>query len=122
MTRLGWRLAVVLTVAVAATAVVVAHMKLERTVPAANSTIGAPPAEIQAWFTQKPDPKVSRLTLEGPAGPVTLGAVHVGDDKSLTAKVEGSLANGAYQVTWQAAGDDGHVQKGTFGFTLRQTR
>jgi len=33
--------------------------------------------------------------------------------------VEGPTPPGAYTVAWQAAGNDGHLLKGTFKFTLK---
>jgi methionine-rich copper-binding protein CopC len=99
---------------------VLAHMKMARSMPAADST-GAKPAKIQIWFTQAPDKAVSRITLSGAAGDVKLGALTIGADKSMSAAVEGAMGDGAYKVAWQAAGDDGHVQKGEFSFTVRQT-
>lgn len=101
-------------------ATVFAHMKLSKSMPAPNST-GAKPAKIQIWYTQKPDQAVSRITLSGPSGAVKLGAVTVGADKSMSAAVEGAMGDGAYTVSWQTAGDDGHLQKGEFSFTVRQT-
>jgi methionine-rich copper-binding protein CopC len=109
-------------IAVAATTVALAHMKLAKSLPAADSTITSQPAKVQIWFTQAPDKAVSRLTLSGPAGEVKLGAVEVGADKSMSAAVQGATPDGAYKVAWQTAGDDGHVQKGQFAFTVRQTR
>lgn len=122
MMRSGCRWVVMVATALALTSTVFAHMKLSRTLPAADATVAAAPAQLQAWFTQAPDPKVSRLSLEGPSGPVKLGAIRVADDKSIAAPIEGTLADGAYTVSWQAAGDDGHIQKGSFKFTVRPTR
>lgn len=122
MMRSGSRWLVMIVTALALTSTVFAHMKLARTLPAADSTITSAPAQVQAWFTQAPDPKVSRLSLEGPSGPVTLGEVRAAADKSISAPIQGALADGAYTVSWQAAGDDGHIQKGAFTFTVRHTR
>jgi copper resistance protein C len=112
-------LAIVLAVA---TTTLVAHMKADKSEPAADSTVSASPAKVQVWFSQAPDAKLSKLEVAGPAGPVKLGAIEIAKDKSITAKVTGSLANGKYSVKWQAAGDDGHVQKGGFAFTVQTTR
>jgi methionine-rich copper-binding protein CopC len=38
------------------------------------------------------------------------------------ATIDGSLADGRYAARWQAAGDDGHVQKGEYVFTIRRTK
>jgi methionine-rich copper-binding protein CopC len=101
-----------------------AHMKFAKSAPAADSTIAAPPSGIQVWFTQKPDVKVSKIELTGPAGPVKLDTLHAMKDNSLMAavadKMSEKLSDGAYTVAWQAAGDDGHIQKGGFKFTLKR--
>lgn len=115
----GWLAAALV---VGATAVGLAHMKMEKSLPAADSTITSKPAKVQLWFTQAPDKAVSRITLSGPSGEVKLGPVEVGADKSISAAVQGATPDGAYKVAWQAAGDDGHVQKGEYAFTVRQTR
>jgi methionine-rich copper-binding protein CopC len=106
---------------VLASTVVLAHMKATKFEPATNSTVTTA-SKLQVWFTQAPDPKVSKLELTGPGGAVKLGAVQVAADKSIMAPVEGPLGNGRYTASWQAAGDDGHVQKGTYSFTVQNTR
>jgi methionine-rich copper-binding protein CopC len=100
---------------------VFAHMKASKMEPAANATVTTSPARIQVWFTQAPDPKVSKLELAGPTGPLKLTGFQVTAGKSIVATVDGSLADGRYTARWQAAGDDGHVQKGEYVFTVKRT-
>jgi hypothetical protein len=111
--------------AVAATLLVAitlsAHTKAVKTLPAADATVAAP-TTVQVWFNETPDVKVSKLTLEGPSGAVKLGAVKAAAENSIAAAVEGAVADGKHTVSWQTAGKDGHVIKGTFAFTVRQTR
>lgn len=101
---------------------VLAHMKLTKSLPAADAVVAAKPARVQIWFTETPDKAVSRITLTGPAGEVKLGALTIEADKSMSAAVDGATADGSYKVSWQAAGDDGHQQKGEYSFSVRQTR
>ena len=61
------------------------------------------------------------LTLEGPEGEVALGETMVAGEKSLVATVTTTLAPGRYTVSWRSAGDDGHVRRGDFAFTVRTT-
>lgn len=103
-------------------ATVFAHMKLTKSMPAADTALAGKPAKVQIWFTQAPDKAVSKITLTGPSGEVKLGALAVEADKSMAAVVEGMTPDGSYKVAWQAAGDDGHVQKGEYSFSVRQTR
>jgi methionine-rich copper-binding protein CopC len=100
---------------------VLAHMKASKMEPAADSTVTTPPARIQVWFTQAPDPKVSKLELAGPAGAVKLTGFQVTKEKSILATVDGTLSDGRYTTRWQSAGDDGHIQKGEYAFTVKRT-
>lgn len=100
-----------------------AHLKVEKTFPATDSTVTTAPERVQVWFSQAPTLPVSSLTLEGSGGRVTLGKVTAGlddgkPDRSLVAPISGSLAAGTYTVTWKTAGADGHIQTGTFAFTF----
>jgi methionine-rich copper-binding protein CopC len=117
---MGRRTVVLAFVLVAATTTVFAHMKASKFEPAAGSTVTTSPPRVQVWFTQAPDPKVSRLDVSGSAGAVKLQAFRVTAEKSIIATVEGTLANGRYIARWQAAGDDGHIQKGEFAFTVQR--
>lgn len=116
----GWRTAAgaVLLIA-AAVAAVSAHMAVSKTMPEADAVLSTPPAEIQVWFTQAPDPVVSRLVLDGASGEITLSELDIRSDRSLHAAVPSTLAPGSYTVRWRAAGDDGHTQRGEFSFTVR---
>jgi len=118
--RVSWAVLALLGAALVAS--VEAHMALKKAEPADKSTITAPPAAVTLWFTQKPDITVSRLTLVGPSGEVRMGRLQTGNEMQLTAPVEGTLTNGAYRIDWQAAGDDGHIQKGSVAFTLNRAQ
>lgn len=115
MKTLGWCLAVV----VASVAVVTAHMAVQKTLPEADAVLAESPHHIQIWFTQSPDPAISRLTLEGASGEVALGDTKVQDDRSLMAMLPSKLDAGSYTVRWRTAGDDGHTQRGDFAFSVR---
>ena len=107
--------ALVLVSSAAATA----HMKVAKTSPAEGESLAKAPAHVQVWFTQKPDAAMSKLSLTGPKGDVSL-FVHPAEENSLMGMIqEKSLADGTYVVKWQAAGDDGHIQRGEFTFTLK---
>ena len=115
MKTVGWCFALV----VASVAIAAAHMAVQKTMPEADAVLSASPEQIQVWFTQSPDPVISRLTLESASGDVALGKTAVGDDKSLMAMLPSRLAAGDYTVRWRTAGDDGHTQRGEFAFTVR---
>ena len=115
MRTVGWCLVLV----VAATAVLAAHMAVQKTMPEADAVLAESPHHIRIWFTQSPDPAISRLTLEGAGGEVALGDTQVRDDRSLLAMLPSKLDAGSYTVRWRTAGDDGHTQRGDFAFTVR---
>jgi methionine-rich copper-binding protein CopC len=97
-----------------------AHAKLEKTVPADKAALTAAPTSVQLWFSEKPDVAVSKIALKGPSGMVKLGPAHVMGEKTLMADIAGSIGDGSYTVSWQTSGDDGHVQKGEFTFSLKK--
>ena len=115
MKTVGWCLALV----VASVAVAAAHMTVQRTMPEAGAVLTASPDHIQVWFTQSPDPLISRLALESANGDVALGTTEVRDDRSLVAMLPSRLAAGDYTARWRTAGDDGHTQRGEFAFAVR---
>jgi methionine-rich copper-binding protein CopC len=104
---------------VAAAAVASAHMAVQKTMPEADAVLSESPHHVRIWFTQSPDPVISRLTLEGANGEIALGDTEVQDDRSLMAMLPSKLDAGTYTVNWRTAGDDGHTQRGDFGFTVR---
>jgi hypothetical protein len=113
-------LTVALLSAVVLTVGVQAHAKLLKTSPADKATVTKAPASVQLWFNEVIDVKLSTVEVTGPDGKVALGMVHAMDPKQLMGPITGKMSNGVYTVNWQTAGDDGHVQKGSFTFTLKQ--
>jgi methionine-rich copper-binding protein CopC len=112
-------LVLLLSVAVAGLS---AHLKVEKTYPAADATVTVAPDRIQVWYSQNPTLAVSALALEGPSGTVELGKLAAGSvdgkpDRSLVAAVVGRLTPGKYTASWKTSGNDGHIQTDTFEFT-----
>ncbi len=98
---------------------VLAHTHLEKTEPADGAVLKAAPAHVELWFNEKPDLAVSKITLAGPSGAIAVGPTHSMSDKSMMADIKAPLSDGNYVVSWQAAGDDGHVSKGQFTFSVK---
>lgn len=119
--RSKMRAVVVAAVLGVASTVLMAHAKLEKTMPADKATIAKAPAEISVTFSEAPDAAVSKLSIKGPTDKVSLVKTHV-MGKQLMASVQGEMTDGLYTVSWQTAGDDGHAQKGDFTFTLKTQR
>jgi methionine-rich copper-binding protein CopC len=95
-----------------------AHNKLMKTEPAAGAVLKTSPAHVEMWFAEKPDAAVTKIAVKGPAGAVDVAPVHAGSENAVMADIKGMLADGQYTVSWQTAGDDGHVSKGDFGFSV----
>jgi len=112
--------ALVATLVIALVAVVAlsAHMAYSKSVPQKDAALSESPELLQVWFTQEPEPAVSRLSLEGPHGTVTLGVTKIAPEKSIVAELKSPLNPGSYKVNWRSAGDDGHTQRGDFSFTV----
>ncbi len=119
MTRWSRTLVVTLAFGLAAAALVSAHMAYSKSMPAKDATVTESPEQLQVWFTQEPEPAVSRLSLEGPGGGIPIGETQTGGGKSLVAAIPSPLEPGTYTVSWRSAGDDGHVQRGDFSFAVR---
>jgi methionine-rich copper-binding protein CopC len=96
-----------------------AHAQLQKTEPVNGSVLDSPPREVQLFFNESLDAKVSKLTIKGPAQTKLVG-VHVMESKSLMAMIEGDMPDGVYTVDWQTAGDDGHIQKGVLTFSIKR--
>jgi len=96
-----------------------AHNKLMKTEPAAGAVLKASPARVEIWFEEKPDLTVSKVAVQGPSGIVETGPPHANGEKSIAADFKAKLTDGQYVVNWQTAGDDGHVSKGDFNFSMK---
>jgi copper resistance protein C len=95
-----------------------AHNELLKTDPPANATLKVAPTRIQFWFEEAPDMTVTKVMVM--SGPTMLATtVHTVSEKVLAADFKTKLAPGKYTVTWQTAGDDSHISKGEFSFTVQ---
>jgi methionine-rich copper-binding protein CopC len=95
-----------------------AHNRLLKTEPAAQAALKTAPAHVQFWFFEKPDLKITKIAVKGPSGAVDVGPAHAVSEKVIAADFKSKLPAGAYTVSWQTAGDDGHISKGVFSFTV----
>ncbi len=119
LTPFRLRIALAVTIASALSALVLAHTHLEKTEPADGAVLKAAPSHVELWFNEKPDLTVSKITVAGPSGAIAMGPTHSMSDKSMMADIKPHLSDGNYIVSWQAAGDDGHVSKGQFKFSVK---
>jgi len=96
-----------------------AHLAVVKTAPGDGAKVAGAPARVQVWFNQPPSERLSHLELQGPGGDVTLAELRVDrDGRSISAAVPSSLGAGRYEVKWRTAGNDGHVMRGSFAFTI----
>jgi methionine-rich copper-binding protein CopC len=107
------------TFVIASAVLVQGHTKLEKSEPAAGAALDTAPRLIQLWFNETVDVAVSKIELKSAAGKIDLAPAHAMGGKSLMAGITEKMAAGSYTVTWQTAGDDGHVVKGDFTFSVK---
>ena len=96
------------------------HFGLSRSAPAADATVPSP-AEVRLWFTQVGQPGSVAIRLINPAGaavPTGDPTPNEDDGRVYHVSVGQKLPAGAYTVSWRGIGDDGHVVRGDFGFTV----
>jgi methionine-rich copper-binding protein CopC len=113
--------AVLLLIATAAApAPRIPHFALSRSSPEAGATVTSP-SEVRLWFTEEPqDGTVQiRLVEAEDAGVHVMDVAQDGDDRtSFYIEMHGMLPPATYTVSWRGMGDDGHVVRDTFEFTV----
>ena len=112
--------ALALIVATAAAEPAGLHFALETSSPAADSSVPAPD-ELLLTFTQVPQENSVAVNLVDPAGArVETGepSYDAEDRRTMHVDVDPTLAAGTYTVAWRGIGDDGHVVRGDFTFSV----
>lgn len=97
------------------------HTVLVKATPAIDGTVKTAPTELVLWFNEHPDLSLSNIRLRAPdSAMVELGAVKAGTDSTaISAPIRGTLKPGKYTVLYRTAGDDGHVMRGSYSFTVQ---
>jgi methionine-rich copper-binding protein CopC len=98
-----------------------AHAHVQKSTPAAGSTVTAPPTEIRLKFSEGVEPRFSAIALTGEAGASEATGkptVDPADNSVLVATIPGSLKPGIYTVNWRAVSVDTHKTQGSFSFTV----
>jgi methionine-rich copper-binding protein CopC len=96
------------------------HFALSKSMPEADAVV-ASPSEVKLWFTQAPQEGTTSIrVLGGDAEPIhTADVVQDAEDGSIfSVALHGTLAPGQYTVAWRALGEDGHVVRGDFSFSV----
>lgn len=94
-----------------------AHANLEQSVPLQGAELKESPQEIRVKFTEKINPKLSRLVLEQENGEAIAGQLSSEDDIWLIYRIP-KLEPGVYTVKWQNLSVDTHVTEGSFRFSV----
>jgi copper transport protein len=101
-----------------------AHANLVRSNPASGAVLNAPPAQVQLWFSEQPDPHFSDIQVaDANRQRVDAGDMRpaAGDPLSLVVSLKPDLADGLYTVSWKTVSAvDGHVVNGNFPFYIGQ--
>src|SRR5690349_6883315 len=97
---------------------VAAHAQLVETSPADAGTVTGTPAELAATFDEALEDG-STLSIRDTAGNrLAMGAIDPSDAKRLVITDVPELAPGTYEMRWTASSDDGHIERGTWTFTV----
>ena len=98
------------------------HNHLTKSVPAKDEQVTASPTTVRLWFSEKPVPAFTSISLlKADSSKVAIGKTRPTDDSlSVAADVSEPLPAGKYTVSWRTAGDDGHAIRGKFSFVVKQ--
>ena len=124
MQRTMSRLAALGLVAVMVGATAHAHFGLAKSLPAADSSVTSP-EQLELWFTQAPQDGSVTIRLIDAGGDLmeTGDPMRSADDaKMMSVTVDNALAPGVYTVAWRGIGDDGHVIRDDFTFSVTAER
>jgi copper resistance protein C len=96
------------------------HFALSRSVPAADASV-ASPDEVRLWFSQVAQPGSVAIRVIAPGGDAVQTSDPIpneDDGRVYHVDVDSKLPAGAYTVSWRGIGDDGHVVRGDFRFSV----
>ncbi len=95
-----------------------AHAELDTSTPGDGATVESPfVGPVVLKFTEAMS-AASEAELRGPGDATVASATVDGPGATMTFTLDGALDPGEYEVRWTSVADDGHVERGTFGFTV----
>ena len=112
--------AMILALAAAAPSPEVPHFGLASSSPEAGTTVTTP-SEVRLSFTEEPQEGTVQIRLieAEEAGVHVMDAAQDGDDSRVFfIEMHGTLPPATYTVSWRGMGQDGHVVRDTFQFTV----
>ncbi len=101
-----------------------AHAVLVRSDPAQDAVLRVPPGQVRLWFSEAVDPELSTAQVVTPTnqqvGPQQV-RVPPAASSEIVVTLSSRLEPGVYVVIWRTIStDDGHVESGSFSFTVTQ--
>jgi methionine-rich copper-binding protein CopC len=98
-------------------AAVAAHAELERSTPADGETVEGSPNVIRAFFTEELADGSEMALLDEAGTTIAQGTIDPADPTRMRIDPP-ELEPGDYEVQWKSFADDGHLETGTFTFTV----
>ncbi len=100
-------------------AVVAGHAELREMAPEDDATVQGTPAEISATFSEPLETDGSTFSIRDAAGErLAVGRIDPDDPTRLVIDPVPELGPGRYEIRWQAASADGHIERDTWSFTV----
>jgi Uncharacterized protein, homolog of Cu resistance protein CopC len=98
---------------------VLAHAELKTPSPADRSVATPPVTEVSGIYSEAMDPTGSSILVKNTSGAtVAKGTVDPADTSRMMATPATPLGIGSYSVEWTSVALDGHVERGTWAFTV----
>jgi methionine-rich copper-binding protein CopC len=95
------------------------HAELETPTPADKSLVPPPVSEVSGIYSEAMTPNGSSIVVKNTSGAtVASGSVDPEDDTRMVATPAPPLGIGTFTVEWTSVALDGHVERGTWTFTV----
>ena len=98
-------------------AAVAAHAEYERSTPADGETVQGSPSVIRAFFTEELADGSEMALLDEAGTSIAEGTIDPANPTRMRIDPP-ELEPGDYEVQWKTFADDGHLETGTFTFTV----
>jgi methionine-rich copper-binding protein CopC len=98
-------------------AVVAAHAEFDRSTPEDGETVQGSPNVIRAFFSEELADGSEMTLLDESGTTIATGTIDPADATRMRIDPP-DLETGDYEVQWKAFADDGHLETGTFTFTV----
>ncbi len=95
-----------------------AHDELVATVPAADTTLPAPPGQVELELSAPAQALGTQVVVTGPDGAVVSQGEPELRNSTVVQRLADRLPAGAYTVAWRVTSSDGHPLTGTSAFAV----